>query len=410
MTRLQEVPAALAARELPGEILATGLTGRVLALAPRAAWESAAASGRLKESDVDALAAETIESGVLNWRGPENHVLIVSANGSVMPLERARAFVDFIFETPSPALTLELVDDDGSAWSSAWFVFEYARRRAEWGGRTLTLVYRSGRPPTAQRRNYLRERGVPVRAEFRSDADPRKCGSFGATRARVIVGSGSRAPELWVDALSEAGYVGVEWVSSPNAPNAISAAGGTFARFNARAMERLLELGDKSGLCDEGALSLLKGRPWSVRGTDLMETLAYGPDGGVYSSEAGFALDLDGVGSIFRLGDVADLRFQDLPTRPLVQALIAVAASKDAQPFCAACVYRPFCGVPASVHFRDQRSLSGRLPDSPGCRSNMGVLDMIFSRLNMENILKKLDNWGVDISKLRDYNLDSIRR
>ncbi len=130
-----------------------------------------------------------------------------------------------------------------------------------------------------------------------------------------------------------------------------------------------------------------------------METLAYAPDGTVFSSEEGWALDADDADSTFRLGHASTLRFQELPSMPLVPAL-ATALAREAQPLCSSCAYISYCLIPPSVHFRAQGTLSGRLPDSPRCAAHMALLDVVFSRLNDEKCLKALEKWGVDISRL----------
>jgi hypothetical protein len=109
-------------------------------------------------------------------------------------------------------------------------------------------------------------------------------------------------------------------------------------------------------------------------------------------------LEADGAGEAFLLGHASTLRFADLPSAPVVPALMS-ALARDAQPLCASCTYRNYCVVPPSAHYRAQGSLTGRLPDSPRCLAHMAMLDAVFSRLNDEKCLKALEKWGVDISR-----------
>ena len=349
-------------------------------------------------ADAEALAREEIESGLLNWSGPATHVVLASARGEAMSLETAKDAVDFAFSTPRPTLALEIVDEDARGWAAAWLAFSYARRRAEWSGRGLALSYRAPAAPSPERAEFLRGHGVAVRASLTADGAPEPSRLFGAARARVVVGPAARAPEAWVDALAAAGVSGVEWVASAAAARGLPAA-RRFAAFAARALVRMIDAHEVSDLRDESAVGLLAGRPWEVPGADLLETLAYAPDGTVFSSEEGWALGADGFGETFRLGHAATLRFQELPSAPVVPAL-ASALAREAQPLCASCVYRSFCVVPPSAHFRAQGSLSGRLPDSPRCMAHMALLDAVFSRLNDEKCLKALAKWDVDISRL----------
>jgi len=414
MSRLREprVPGPVPARALGGgKVLVAGPTGRVALLTED---EHAAFAGGLREPDPlrerlaalgvipeaaepEALARATIESGLLNWSGPVTHVVVVSARGRSMVPETAKAAVDFAFSTPRPTLFLEFVDEDGNGWPAAWFGAAYARRRAEWAGRGLALSYRSAAAPARERDEFLRGHGVAVRAALKADGAAPPAGERGAARARVTIGPGAREPEAWVDALSSAGVSGVEWVPAPELTSDPSGA-RRFADFAGRALSRLIDAHETSDLRDELAIGLLSGRPWEIRGVDLVETLAYAPDGTVFSSEEGWALDADRSVGIFRLGHVSTLRFADLPSQPVVPALVA-ALAREAQPLCASCAYRSYCLIPPSVHFRAQGSLTGRLPDSPRCAAHMALLDVVFSRLNDEKCLKALEKWGVDISR-----------
>lgn len=405
MTRLREPRAAgpAPARALGGRVLLAGPSGRLalLADAEHAAFAARTAEGELLgrlsslgvvagAAEAEPLARAEIESGLLNWSGPVTHAILVSARGEAMVPETAKAAVDFAFSTPRPTISIELVDEDGRGWPAAWFAIAYARRRSEWAGRGLALSYRTPSPPDGARAEFLRGHGAAVRVDLRADGAPGAVRVPAAPRARVVVGPGAREPEAWADALSSAGVGGVEWVAAPG-PAA------RFASFAARALSRMIDAHETSDLRDEKAVSLLSGRPWEARGADLVETLAYAPDGTVFSSEEGWALDADGVSSAFRLGHAGSLRFSDLPSEPLVPAL-ATSLAREARPLCAACAYQNYCVVPPSAHFRAQGTLNGRLPDSPGCLANMALLDAVFSRLNDEKCLKALEKWGVDIS------------
>jgi hypothetical protein len=348
-------------------------------------------------ADAAALSRDALESGLLNWPGPATHAVLASVRGRAMTPETAKDAVDFAFTTPRPTLAFEAVDDDGRGWPAAWLVFEYARRRAEWSGRGLELSYRTPAPPPPERARFLSGRGVAVRAALRADGAPDPKRLFTAARARVVVGPGARAPEAWVDALAAAGVSGVEWAASAEA--ARSARGARrFAAFAARALARLIDSAAESDLRDELAAGLLAGRPWDVPGLDLVQTLAYAPDGTVFTSEEGWALDAGGVAGVFRLGPAATLRFSSLAAAAVTPAL-AAALSREAQPLCAACAYSSYCAIPPSAHVGAQGTLVGRLPDSPRCVAHMAVLDVVFARLGDEKCLKALEKWHVDISR-----------
>ncbi|MFI5360856.1 MAG: hypothetical protein ACHQ49_02705 [Elusimicrobiota bacterium] len=414
MSRLREPRAAgpVPARALGGDkVLVSGPAGRAVLLtaAEHAAFAAGLAKGnplraRLAPlgvvsgaADAAALARAEIETGLLNWTGPSTHVLLASARGEAMLPETAKTVVDFVFSTPRPTLALEIVDEDGSGWPAAWLAIEYARRRAEWSGRGLALSLRTRAKPSSEREDYLRGSGVAVRAALAADGEPDAPRFFPAARARVVVGGGAKSPEAWVDALAASGASGVEWIPSSTACREGGAA-RRFAAFAAGALSRLIDAHETSDLRDESAVGLLLARPREVPGVDLFETLAYAPDGGVFTSEDGWALAAEGRGGTFFLGPASSLRFQELPSKPIVPAL-ATALASEAQPLCSACVYSSFCVIPPAAHFRAQGTFFGRLPDSPRCLAHMALLDVVFSRLKDEKCLKALEKWGVDISR-----------
>ena len=391
MSRLREprIAGPVPVRALgPDRILVAGPTGRAALLteAEHAAFAPAV--------DLESLARERVESGELNWAGPATHVILASARGAAMSPETAKIVVDFVFATPRPGVTLEIVDEDGDGWPAARFIMEYARRRAQWAGRGLALWLRAAARPSRERAELLRCQGAGVRAALRVEGAPGPVRLFGARRARLVLGRGACEPEAWVDALAGLGVSGVEWVASAELTrDAIGAR--RFADFTARAFARMSDGPQAWDLRDELAAALLSARPWEVPGVDLLETLAYAPDGSVYTSEEGRALDVDRGDSTFLLGHAGSLRFQDLPALPQVPAL-TLALAREAQPLCAACVYAPYCVVAPSAHVRAQGTLHGRLPDSPRCMAHMALLDAFFSRLPSEKCLKMLEKWGID--------------
>ncbi|MDX6770847.1 MAG: hypothetical protein SF051_15035 [Elusimicrobiota bacterium] len=343
--------------------------------------------------DADALARELVETGLLNWRGPATHLLFVSRRGATMTPETAKDCVDLAFATPRPALTLELATDDAAAAGATLrFAARYAEKKAEWSRRGLTLVARVRGDAGGALAGFLSERGVALRVELDADGAPSPSALRPCARALVRVGPGARDPEAWVDLLAARGVGSVLF-----APTARTAAHARrFVAFYAAALGRLLERWE-DGPNDEWAAALLGGRAAERPGVDLLETLAYAPDGGVYSSEDGLALAEAGDAT-YALGPAARLRFEELAKAPLVR-LIAAGSWRDVQPLCGDCAYRLLCTVPPSVHQIEQGSPWGRLPDSPRCIVHMGVLDALFSSWDAEKRLPALEKWGVDTAR-----------
>lgn len=353
-----------------------------------------AALGALSDDfDAAALARELVETGLLNWRGPATHALFLARAGALMTPETAKACIDFAFATPRPALALELAADAPQAAARVMeFCVKYAELKAGWARRGLQLTVRVRGGLGGSLAGLLSERGVPVRVELDAGGAPAPSELRPASRYLVRVGREARDPRAWVDLLAARGAGSVLF-----APASLDAAGArSFLAFYRGALGRLLERWEE-GPNDEWAPALLGGRAGERPGVDLLETLAYAPDGRVYSSETGLEL-AEGGDAAYALGPAARLRFEDLSGSALAR-LLAAGLWRDVQPLCGDCAYRLLCTVPPSVHQAEQGSPWGRLPDSPRCAVHMGVLDALFSVWDDEKCLPALEKWGVDIAR-----------
>lgn len=351
-------------------------------------WPVLQARGFLAEAfDFDAAARRQFERGLLSWKGPGSHVLLLDG----MDLETARRAVDFVFRCPGPQLTLELVFGDAAAvWPVVWFVVQYARRRGEWSRRPVFLIAR-GRAMAPDRADFLRSHGVVRSLALDLDRAPdmKKPPAFRAQRARARLAAGAADPRAWAAWFEKWGFESVRLEPSSLDGKAAAA----FAAFHGGFLDHLIEHGEEGNVRDELAIAALGGRLWNLPGADVLEQLAYDSSGRAFTSEEAAA---GGDGGL-SLGAVAELRYQDLAALPATSAVIA-AAHPDNQPLCSQCVYRPFCAIAPSLNRRSQGTLWGQTPTSPACAIRMGLLDRILERLDDEKLLLLLDKWHVDIA------------
>jgi hypothetical protein len=309
-----------------------------------------------------------------------------------MSKQTVKACVDAAFQTPRLKMTFEFVDENGEGWSQTLLAVEYSLLRAEWSKRSVDFVYRTSRSISPDKLKPLLELGVTLRINM-STQESRSSTVFpSSTRARVTVSSGEENPEKCVEAMAKSGLQGVTWVPGPRVRQ------NRFVKFIVGALLKMIDIHESSDLHDELLVALLRARPWDIPSVDLFETLAFSPDGGIYSSETGFQLSQSGD-DLFRLSHVDFFQFKDLPELPLVPALVAASVNRS-QPLCRTCVYRAYCLIAPSDHYRTQGSLSGRLPDSFKCQTHLAILDAIFLRLNEEKCINALNKWRVDIARL----------
>jgi len=110
--------------------------------------------------------------------------------------------------------------------------------------------------------------------------------------------------------------------------------------------------------------------------------VAYDVDGRVFPGDEARRVDVSGD-PIFALGDVRELTIADVVRHPTVRA-IAAASLLDAQPMCADCWNKPYCGFsPVSTYVREG-DLFGQRPRCFECKEHMAVARMLFAVLGNE--------------------------
>lgn len=359
-------------------------------------WPKLAAGGFLRNAmDFETAARETAGRGLPAWRGPVNHAVFLHGGQDVMSLKTARLCLDFIFSAPGDPLAIELAAEDAqTAWPVLWFCVQYARRRAQWAGRALLLTARLDGGLNAENLDFLRGHDVEIRLRLAVSGAPDFSASTALPVRRVLAlsGRGARDPAGWADLLM--GW-GLESVCLEPGEVLFSREGiARFLAFYEGFLDRLAERAAESPFVEEWTLSLLRGSPWRLPGTDVLRELAYSPEGEVFTSEGGLRLAERGR-PVFRLGQAGALRYEDIVQSPVTRACLSVV-SADNQPLCSQCAYKPYCAVPASAHFAAQGSVWGDLDFSPSCRLRMGLFDFIFSRWKDEKMLNLLEKWSVD--------------
>jgi His-Xaa-Ser system radical SAM maturase HxsB len=111
--------------------------------------------------------------------------------------------------------------------------------------------------------------------------------------------------------------------------------------------------------------------------------LAYDVAGRVFPG--GEALRVDALGDpIFALGEVRKLTIAEIVRHPTVRA-IAAASLLDAQPMCADCWNKPFCGFSPVTTYVREGDLFGQRPRCFECKEHMAVARTLFAVLANES-------------------------
>jgi len=109
--------------------------------------------------------------------------------------------------------------------------------------------------------------------------------------------------------------------------------------------------------------------------------IAYDADGALYPCDEARAA---GGGTTFALGNVSELAVEDLAAHPTVRA-VASASLLDAQPMCADCWNKPYCGFSPVRNFISQGDLFGQRTKCFECKEHMAVSTMLFEKLAEES-------------------------
>jgi uncharacterized protein len=107
--------------------------------------------------------------------------------------------------------------------------------------------------------------------------------------------------------------------------------------------------------------------------------LAYNVDGRVFPCDEARIVDAMGD-PLFEIGNVRELTIADVVRHPTVRA-IAAASLLDAQPMCADCWNKPFCGFSPVRNFLTQGDLFGQRPHCFECKEHRAVSRRLFELL-----------------------------
>jgi His-Xaa-Ser system radical SAM maturase HxsB len=406
------------------------------------------AGGFLREGlDLDALARRLARRVRHVANGPERHVVTMTrrADGRDAPAaahdartdldrETAERIVEVALQTTSPTVTFELQGHGGEPLLNLAGVrqlVEFAQatnRRAAGKALRFTLVTNLSHM-TVETAEWLVANDVAVRtwldgpAELHDGNRPWTASGAHADVVRWIEWFGERYrevgrdPEVWhVDArmtttrrtLSGWRELVDEYVARgmrsihlrPLSPLGIDVAvwktigytAGEYIAFYERAFAYIVELNRRGVRLAEGTAStflggiLTTGDPQSgdIRSPCSAGTseVAYDADGRVFPGDEARRVDAFGD-PIFALGDVRKLTLADVVRHPTVRA-IAAASLLDAQPMCADCWNKPYCGFsPVSTYVREG-DLFGQRPRCFECKEHMAVARTLFAVLGNE--------------------------
>jgi His-Xaa-Ser system radical SAM maturase HxsB len=116
--------------------------------------------------------------------------------------------------------------------------------------------------------------------------------------------------------------------------------------------------------------------------------LTYNYNGDIYTCDEARMIGED----IFKLGNVKSDSYKQLLTSNKSCGIIS-ASINDCQ-ICDACVYKPYCGICPVCNYAEQGSIIGKIPETARCKIYKAQFDYIFDKiLNDSEARKVFDKW-----------------
>lgn len=395
--------------------------------------------------DVDALASRVALRNRHIRRGPHVHVLTVTArrgpaavNGrdladvdADMTTATAEQIVDFALQSNSPSLNFELQGADGEPllnFDMVRHVVDVARTRNKRStGKTLSFrVFSNFTAMTEEAAEWLIANDVMVTTSFDGPAavhDANRTWKGGSAHTDVVrwidyfnrryAELGRHAEQWHVGALltttrqTLAAWREVidEYVAhklraihfQPLDHSRIDAAiwatiGYSFEEYTSvyrQALDYILELNRRGVAITERMASIFLTKILTSNDPGIVDIqsphgagtgeIAYSIDGRVFPSDDARLLDALGE-PMFALGHVGTLTIPEVAQHPTVRA-IAAASLLDAQPKCAECWNKPFCGFSPVRTYIAQGDLVGQRPHCLECKDHLSVASRCFELL-----------------------------
>ena len=418
--------------------------------------------------DFGALSALWAKRHRFLWDGPSLHVVVVTlrcdhrclyCHASSVPMnnlstdmtvETAGRVLDRIFSGPSRALTIEFQGGEPLAnWPVVQFIVEDARRRAKESGKTLWLNLVTNLSfMDREKLAWLLRRGVNFCTSLDGPAEvhdrnrPRPDGHahenaaywfkeiMGRTRRKTfridalltVTRASLGKPREVVDSYAELGAGGI--FLRPLNPYGVALATWKtigygpeeFLEFYRAALDRVLEINRERTLrrpFAEQTARLYLSKILTDEDPNYLDMrspcgagigqMAYNWDGGIYTCDEGRMLARMGDDT-FKIGDAAQGSYAEDVSHPAVRAL-TVASTLDNQVSCSNCAYKPYCGVCPVQCYKEQGDIMGRMPTNSRCKISMGILDLLFERLQDPRNEKIFRAWlrrkkGMDVEPL----------
>ncbi len=380
--------------------------------------------------------------------GPNLHIIIttlrcnyncVYCHASKRPMERkefdmsietAKKVVDFIFNSPNPAINIEFQGGEPLAnWPVIEFVIDYARERNRTENKELAFSVVSNLslmdneklekliaddiymctsidgPEELHNKNRPASGGSSyentvswlkrIESEYeKRNLDPRTHhvdALLTISRYSMEVGGKAIVDEyvklgrntLHLRPLNPFGFGKKAWKS-------IGYSVDEFNKFYNETLDYIIELNRKGIELIERQAAITLTRILTDDDPNYMELrspcgaaigqLAYNYDGKIFTcDEARMIYEMGD--DIFLLGEIGKDSYKEIIEHPTTKSM-AIASCQDGLPMCESCPYKPYCGVCPVYNYAEQGDIFGKMPTNDRCKLMMNLFDKLFSLLD----------------------------
>ena len=352
----------------------------------------------------------------------------------------ARKCVDFAFKSTNPGITIEFQGGEPLLnWGALTAAVKHARARAKTAGKQLNLALVSNFSlMTEEKARFLMENEVSVCTSLDGPAGLHNKNrvfsggnSYAATRkwikffqkknaaqtggARIFKPSAlltvsryslarhkeiideyvaAGLEDIFIRPLAPIGYARNLWDS-------IGYGADEFAEFYLKSLNYILKLNRSGVVIREKMATMMLDKILNATDPGYLDArcpcgaaigqIAYNYNGDLFTCDEGRMVGWEGD-DVFKVGNVFKDNYKTVMASGPARACV-VASNLEAQPDCARCVYKPYCGVCPVYNYEVQGSLWGNMSSNDRCGLFKGILGALFAMLKDPGNAAILKKW-----------------
>src|SRR3989338_4110562 len=357
----------------------------------------------------------------------------INSRGFDMDKNTAKKTVDFIFQSPSKAITIEFQGGEPLLnFEIIKFVVDYANKLNKKHKKNLLFTVVTNLslmdnkklkflmdnnvgictsldgPEKLHDRNrkllgksnysYIVKWVSTINKEYRKRKISRKLGAL-----ITITKESLKYPKEIVDEYVKLGFDDIHLRFLNNLGDArpvwdsISYSSGDFIGFWKKAVDYIIGLNKKGKKIKERMATIMLKKAFNKRDTGYLDLrspcgaaigqLAYNYNGDIYTCDEARMIGED----LFKIGNVKNDKYKDVLTSNQVCSIIS--ASTNEVYICDSCAFKPYCGVCPVCNYAEQGSIIGKISETDRCGIFKAQFDYIFGELQDKKTKDILIKW-----------------